>query len=750
MDQDPVCGMTVDPKKAKPSLEHEGRMYRFCCEGCKKKFAADPKKFLNPRVPQPPPDPTDNRVYICPMDPEVRSQGFSLCPKCGMALEPEEFDPKAPEDTSELDDMTYRLKVGAALGLPVWVLSMTHGWTYGAGLQLILATPVVLWAGKPFFERGWQSIISRKFNMFTLIAMGTGVAYFYSLTAVLAPGLFPASFRGSDGTVALYFEASAMITVLVLLGQVLELKARSRTRSAIKTLLGLSPKTARKITDHGDVDVPLEEIKPGDTLRVRPGEKVPVDGKLIEGGTSIDESMISGEPLPVGKGPEDAVAGGTVNGNGSFVMRAERVGKDALLGRIVRMVAEAQRSRAPIQRLADRVSGYFVPAVVLAAAAAFAVWAYAGPEPRFAYAVVSAVSVLIVACPCALGLATPISIMVGTGRGALEGVLIKDAEALETLERIDVLVIDKTGTLTEGKPKLTGFACREGFSEDEVLKLAAALERGSEHPLAVAVVSAAEERGLGGTTAEDFQSTPGVGVSGTIGGRRVTVGIRASLEEGGEELDSSAEAFKGRGETTIYISVGGRAAAVAGFRDPVKPTSQEAVETLIEQGVEVVMLTGDNASAADRVAEEVGIKEFHAAMSPVEKRDYVRKRQEGGEVVAVAGDGINDAPALAQAHVGIAMGTGTDVAMESAGVTLVHGDLRGILKAWRLSRATLRNIRQNLFFAFFYNGLGVPIAAGVLYPFFGILLSPMIAGAAMSLSSVSVIMNALRLRNVRL
>jgi len=661
--------------------------------------------------------------------------------------------------------MQRRFWASLALTVPVFALAMSDvlpgqpvqhalGMRVLTWIQLVLATPVVLWGGRPFFERGWASLANRSLNMFTLIALGTGTAYVYSLVAALAPRIFPASFRGHGGAVAVYFEAAAVITTLVLLGQVLELKARSRTASAIKALLQLAPKTARRLrADGGEEDVPLEQVQAGDRLRVRPGEKVPVDGVVLEGTSSVDESMVTGEPIPAEKSPGSRVTGGTVNGTGSLVMRAERVGRDTLLARIVQMVSEAQRSRAPIQRLADVVAGYFVPAVVLTAVVTFTIWATVGPEPRLAHALVNAVAVLIIACPCALGLATPMSIMVGTGRGALAGVLIKNAEALEVLEKVDTLVVDKTGTLTEGKPRLTSVVVASGGDEGELVRLAASLERASEHPLAAAIVAGAAERGVTLAEAKEFQSVTGKGVRGMVDARAVALGTRALLEELGVAvggLAESAEALRRDGQTVVFVAVDGKAAGLVGVADPIKASTPEAIRLLHADGVRLVMLTGDSRTTAEAVARKLGIDQVMAEVLPEQKGEVVKKLQREGRVVAMAGDGVNDAPALAQAQVGIAMGTGTDVAMESAGVTLVKGDLRGIARARRLSRATMRNIRQNLFFAFVYNTLGVPIAAGVLYPFFGLLLSPMIAAAAMTFSSVSVISNALRLRRVAL
>ena len=696
------------------------------------------------------------------MDPEVRQQGAGACPKCGMALEPRD----APaEDNAELRDMTRRFWVSTALAAPVFVMAMGSEFApdFAARLisapalqwiELALATPVVLWGGWPFFVRGWQSIVNRSLNMFTLIALGVGIAWIYSMVATLAPGIFPPGLRMANGMIAVYFEAAAVITALVLLGQVLELRARSRTGAAIKMLLGLAPKTARIVRADGhEEDIPLEQVKPGDRLRVRPGEKVPVDGVVAEGASAIDESMVTGEPIPVEKHQGDRVIGATVNGTGGLLMLAERVGSDTLLAQIVRMVSEAQRSRAPIQRLADLVAGYFVPAVVAVAVLTFAVWSTWGPEPRLAHAIINAVAVLIIACPCALGLATPMSIMVGTGRGATLGVLIKNAEALEVMEKIDTLVCDKTGTLTVGKPRLTGVVAANGFREDDILQLGASLERASEHPLAAAIVGGAVERKLQLLPVTDFQSETGKGVRGNVGGKTVAIGNRKLLESLNIDpgaLDEQAAKRRAEGETVMYVTIENKPAGLLGVADPIKDSTPGAIRALREEGVKIVMLTGDNRATAEAVARELGIDRVIAEVLPGQKTEVIRQLQAEGRVVAMAGDGINDAPALALAQVGIAMGTGTDVAMESAGVTLVKGDLRGIVRARRLSRATMRNIRQNLFFAFIYNALGVPIAAGVLYPFFGLLLSPMIAAAAMSFSSVSVVTNALRLNRVKL
>jgi P-type Cu+ transporter len=702
--------------------------------------------------------------WICPMHPEIIRDAPGNCPKCGMALEPRTAAVD-DEKNSELVDMRRRFRISVVLTIPLVVVTIgehlpghplariatmeTLGW-----LEMVLATPVVLWGGWPFFVRGWQSVVHRSLNMFTLIGLGVSVAYLYSLVAKLFPGIFPSSFRLEGGEVAVYFEAAAVIVTLVLLGQVLELKARSRTGAAIKALLGLAPKTARRLRDDGsEEDVPLEQVHLGDRLRVRPGEKVPVDGVVLEGTSAVDESMVSGEAIPVEKNPGDRVVGATVNGTGSFVLKAERVGAETLLARIVQMVAEAQRTRAPIQKLADQVAGWFVPAVVSIAVATAIVWGLVGPEPRMAHALVNAVAVLIIACPCALGLATPMSIMVATGKGATAGVLFRNAEAIEILRKVDTLVIDKTGTLTEGKPKLVTVKSAEGWDEKDLLRLAASLERGSEHPLAAAIVSGAQERGVEPAGTESFESVTGKGVKGRVDGRSVGLGNRYLFESMGidpGELAGKAEALRKEGQTVMFVAVDGKAAGLLGVADPVKETTPEAIRQLHEEGIRIVMLTGDSKTTADAVAGKLGLDEVMAEVLPDQKADAVKRLQGEGRIVAMAGDGINDAPALAQAQVGIAMGTGTDVAMESAGVTLVKGDLRGIVRARRLSRATMRNIKQNLFFAFAYNALGIPVAAGVLYPFFGILLSPVIAAAAMSFSSVSVVGNALRLRRAEM
>jgi Cu+-exporting ATPase len=701
--------------------------------------------------------------YTCPMHPEIVQDHPGDCPKCGMALEPRSVTPQ--EDTSELDDMTRRFWLSAVLALPVFTLAMVAdlvpAWLPGAlsmksvqWIECVLATPVVLWGGWPFFVRGWRSVVTWNLNMFTLIGLGVTVAWSYSLVALLLPQVFPPNMQHEGGTVPVYFEAAAVITVLVLLGQVLELRARSKTNAAIKLLLGLAPNSARIVrADGSEEDIPLEQVQPGDVLRVRPGEKVPVDGVVTDGNSAVDESMVTGEPIPAGKTTGERLIGATVNGTGSLLMRAEKVGTDTLLARIVRMVSEAQRSRAPIQKLADTVAGYFVPAVVLTAVITLIVWGLWGPEPRLAYAVINAVAVLIIACPCALGLATPMSIMVGTGKGATLGVLIKNAEALEIMEKVDTLVVDKTGTLTEGKPKLVSLTAVNDFNEAEVLRLGASLERASEHPLAEAIVSGAKDKDIALSPADDFESITGKGVTGTVEGRVVALGNIRLLESLGIEpagLPQLAEAGRAQGQTVMFVAIDGKAAGLIGVADPIKDSTPEAIRDLQAEGVKVVMLTGDNRTTAEAVASMLGIDRVEAEVLPEQKADIVRQLQAEHRIVAMAGDGINDAPALARAHVGIAMGSGTDIAMESAGVTLVKGDLRGIVRARRLSRKVMRNIRENLFFAFIYNSLGVPVAAGVLYPVFGLLLSPMIAAAAMSFSSVSVITNALRLRRAHI
>ena len=759
---DPVCQMTVSDD-SEYHHHHAGADYYFCSAHCLTKFKENPEQYLGGKA-APPPEESQGQVdYTCPMHPEIRQRGPGSCPKCGMALEAVTFG--GAEKNEELADMSRRFWIGAALAAPVFVLAMVAdlaprllpSWLSMRMVQWIefaLATPVVLWGGKPFFVRAWQSVRTRNLNMFTLIGLGVSVAWIYSVAALLFPQIFPHTARMGHGLVHVYFEAAAVITVLVLLGQVLELRARSRTNAAIQMLLGLAPNMTRVVREDGtEEEIPLEMARPGDTLRVRPGEKVPVDGTVISGESNVDESMITGEPIPVAKSAGAKLIGATINGTGGLLMRAERVGSDTLLARIVGMVAEAQRSRAPIQKLADVVASWFVPSVVAAAVIAFFAWWLWGPEPRLAHAVVNAVAVLIIACPCALGLATPISIMVGTGRGAMAGVLIRNAEALEMMEKVDILVVDKTGTLTEGRPKLAAVVATGGFAEDEVLRIAAGLERASEHPLAGAVISGAAERGVEPAAADKFQSITGKGVTGEVEGRAVAVGNAALLESLGVDagdLPRRADELRANGETVVLVAIDGRAAGLIGVADPVKGSTPEAIRDLRAEGIDIVMLTGDGMATAEAVARELGIDRVHAEVLPDQKAELVRQLQAEGHIVAMAGDGINDAPTLALAHVGIAMGTGADVAMESAGITLVKGDLRGIVRARRLSRATMRSIRQNLFFAFVYNTAGVPIAAGVLYPFFGLLLSPMIAAAAMSFSSVSVISNSLRLRRVKL
>jgi Cu+-exporting ATPase len=760
---DPVCGMKVDAATSPHRYTHEGHAYFFCCAGCRGKFVADPEKYLGKKAAGPVPDtPAEGTIYTCPMHPEVRQVGPGSCPICGMALEPVTVSAETAPN-HELADMTRRFWIGLALSVPVVALEMGghlagHHMPIGATLsqwiQFALATPVVLWAGWPFFVRGAQSLRTRHLNMFTLIAMGTGVAWVYSVVGVFAPGIFPATFRGSHGAVAVYFEAAAVITVLVLLGQLLELRAREQTSGAIRALLNLAPKTARRLTDDGSEDeISLDLVAVGDRLRVRPGEKVPVDGVLIEGRSSLDESMITGESMPVTKEPGGKLIGGTLNQTGGFVMRAEKIGRDTLLAQIVQMVAAAQRSRAPIARLADQVASWFVPLVILVALAAFAAWSVFGPEPRFALGLVAAVSVLIIACPCALGLATPMSIMVGVGRGARAGVLVKNAEALERMEKVDTLVVDKTGTLTEGKPKVTAIVPASGFAEAEVLRLAASVERASEHPLAAAIVAAAAARKIALGDVADFNSPTGKGVVGSVEGRKIALGQAKFLAELGvatAALESDADKFRRDGATVIFLAVDGGLAGLFAIADPVKATTPAALVALRGEGLRIVMLTGDNRTTAEAVSRRLEIFEIEAEVLPEQKSAVVDKLRRDGRIVAMAGDGVNDAPALAAADVGIAMGTGTDVAIESAGITLLAGDLVGILRARRLSQATMRNIRQNLFFAFIYNGASIPIAAGVLYPTFGILLSPIVGAAAMALSSVSVIANALRLRRVGL
>jgi P-type Cu+ transporter len=793
---DPVCGMTFAPERAAGKYEHRGQIYYFCNPTCMEKFRLNPAAFLNPGKQS---EPAGARVsganaYTCPMDPEVRQSAAGPCPKCGMALEPEIIEPflqteyvcpmhpemlqsvpgncricgmaldprtsiMQQEENPELSLMKRRFWTSLALTVPILLLAMGEMIVHsslqgGIWLQLAFATPVVLWGGWPFFQRGWFSIVNRSPNMFTLISIGTGAAYLYSVFAVLFPRWLPESFYGPRGVPEVYFEASAVIITLVLLGQVLELRARSQTSSAIRALLGLAPKTARLVDTNGvERDIPLDQVKPGDYLRVRPGEKVPVDGIVVEGESYVDESMVTGEPMPAGKSAENPVTGGTLNGSGSFVMQAKRVGGDTLLAQIVRMVAEAQRSRAPIQRLADRVSSYFVPVVVLLSAAAFVIWALFGPEPRMVYALVNAVAVLIIACPCALGLATPMSIMVGTGRGARAGVLLKNAEVLQLLEKVDTLVVDKTGTLTEGKPRLTGIETVGAWTESDLLHFAASIEQGSEHALATAILSAAKDRGIQGAKAEKFVSMVGQGVAGVVEGHPVAIGnlglIRQLAADPGP-LANAAEKLQTQGQTVVFVLIDNSLAGLLGISDPIKQSTPAAIRALHKNGIRIIMLTGDNKVTADIVARQLGIDEVEAEVSPARKSEYVKRLQEQGRIVAMAGDGINDAPALAQAHVGIAMGTGADVAIQSAAVTLVKGDLRGVVRARKLSRGTMRNIRQNLFFAFVYNVLGVPLAGGVLYPVIGLLLNPMIASAAMTFSSVSVISNALRLRNLDL
>jgi Cu+-exporting ATPase len=797
---DPVCGMKIDPARAAASSDYGGRTIYFCSPSCKTKFDASPAAYLGeekPPVAAPTPAGT---TYVCPMDPEVRQDRPGACPKCGMALEPEltaatatktewtcpmhpeivrdgpgscpicgmALEPRSvqvEDDNPELRDMARRFWVSAALTVPLVLFAMLRHLPgvhllpaallpWASWLELMLAAPVVLWGGWPFFVRAWRSLVFRHLNMFTLIGLGVTVAFLYSLVATFAPGLFPPSFRDHSGNVGVYYEAAAAIVTLVLLGQVMELRARSRTGAAIRALLGLAPKSAHRIdTDGSEHEVALDQVQVGDLLRIRPGEKVPVDGAVVEGTSNVDEAMVTGEPLPVGKQPGDRLIGATVNTTGSLVMRAERVGSDTLLAQIVKMVGQAQRSRAPIQRQADQVAAWFVPAVIAIALVTFAVWALVGPQPRLVYAIVNAVAVLIIACPCALGLATPMSVMVAVGKGATAGVLFRNAEAIEVLRTVDTLVVDKTGTLTLGKPALVSVVTMSGIDEKELLRLVAAVERASEHPLAAAIVAGAEQRGVTVRAASDFASITGKGVRGVVDGKRVALGNRALLDELGvatKELEERAEALRVDGQTVMFVVVDGAPAGLIGVADPVKPTTAEAIRELHGEGLRIVMLTGDSATTAKAVAAKLGMDEVIAELLPQQKAETVKRLQGEGHIVAMAGDGINDAPALAQADVGIAMGTGTDVAMEAADVTLVKGDLDGIVRARRLSSATMRNIRQNLFFAFVYNAIGVPIAAGVLYPFFGLLLSPMLAAAAMSFSSVSVIGNALRLRRAKI
>jgi Cu+-exporting ATPase len=762
--KDPVCGMAVDPQTARHSIAHEGHSYYFCSVGCRAKFEAAPHRYLASDTEPTPPQAPEGTLWTCPMHPEIRRDRFGSCPICGMALEPLLVTADSGP-SPELADMTRRMWVGLVLALPVFLLEMgshlipalhhlvptrTSIW-----IQLVLATPVVLWCGWPFFERAWASLKTRRLNMFTLIAMGTGVAWTYSMVAAFAPGIFPAAFQAAGGTVAVYFEAAAVITVLVLFGQVLELRAREQTSGAIKALLNLAPKTARRIgSDGAEEDVPVELVVPGDRLRVRPGETVPVDGVVQDGRSSLDESMVTGESMPITRSVGDRVTGGTLNQSGSLIIRAEKVGRDTMLSRIVQMVADAQRSRAPIQRMADQVSGWFVPLVIGIALFTFVAWGIWGPEPRFAHGLIAAVAVLIIACPCALGLATPMSIMVGVGKGAGVGVLIRNAEALERMEKVDTLVVDKTGTLTEGKPSVTDILVTAGFDETEILRLAAGVEKASEHPLALAIAAAAEGRGINVPPVKDFDSPTGKGALGIVDGKSIVLGNAAFLKERGvdasEDLLAKADALRHDGGTAIYMAVDGQAAGIFAIADPIKATTKEALQALHADRIRIVMLTGDNRTTAEAVARNLGIDQVEADVLPDRKSDVVNRLKAEGRVVAMAGDGVNDAPALAVADVGIAMGSGTDVAIESAGITLLKGDLLGIVKARRLSEATMKNIRQNLLFAFIYNAAGIPIAAGVFYPFFGLLLSPIIAAAAMALSSVSVIGNSLRLRGLRL
>jgi Cu+-exporting ATPase len=757
---DPVCGMKVQPVKAAASLDHDNETYYFCGKGCAAKFQVDPDRYLHPQPAEPDPVGSEQRKYTCPMDPQIIREAPGSCPICGMALEP--MTVSLDDENPELDSLMRRLWTCAALTLPLLAIMVSDmlpkhpvqhllgsalGW-----FEFALATPVVLWGALPFFQRGWASIVSRHLNMFTLIAIGSGSAYFYSLVAVIAPQLFPSSFRDMPGQPNLYFEASAVITVLLLLGQILELKARSQTGSAIRALLGLAPKTARRIAaDGSDHDVELSAIRVGDMIRIRPGEKVPTDGLIIEGSSSIDESMISGEPVPVGKLPTDRVIGGTINGTGTLVMNAERVGSDTLLAQIVNMVSEAQRTRAPIQRLVDVIASYFVPAVLVASAITFVVWTFYGPQPHYAHALVNAVAVLIIACPCALGLATPMAIMVGTGRGAGEGILIRNAEALELLEKVTVLIVDKTGTLTLGKPVVTDVVSVEGVSETELLRAAASLENVSDHPLAAAIVKAARDKKIQLDKMKDFRSITGKGITGSISGKHVAIGNAALMAELAISMglvDIKADEHQQQGQTVVYVAIAESFAGIIVVSDPMKDSTPEAVRRLKREGIRIMMVTGDNFATAEVIARKLEL-DFEADVLPGRKAEVIKRLQRTGEIVAMAGDGINDAPALAQAHVGIAMGTGTDVAIKSAGITLVRGDLLSIVRARRLSHLTMNNIRQNLFFAFFYNVLGVPLAAGILFPSFGLLLNPMIAAVAMSLSSVSVIANALRLRTAK-
>ncbi len=751
--KDPVCGMTVNPATAKHRAEHDGRTYHFCGAGCRAKFEADPDKYLKP---DPPPAPIEGATYTCPMHPEIRQEGPGSCPKCGMALEPVTMTAEAPANP-ELTDMSRRFWIGLVLAVPVFVLEMSGALAPNIShwIQFALATPVVLWAGWPFFARGWASVVGRSLNMFSLIALGTGTAYIYSLFALFVPSFFPAGFRLEGGAVPVYFEPAAVITVPVLLGQVLELKARERTGGAIRALLKLTPKTAWRLKADGhDEEIALDQVHVGDSLRIRPGAGIPVDGAVIEGDGVVDESMVTGESLAVVKKPGDRLIGGTINGaSAALVMRAEKIGADTMLARIVAMVAEAQRGRAPIQRLADRIAAWFVPAVLAAAGLAFTAWAIWGPAPELGYALIAAVSVVIIACPCALGLATPMSIGVGMGKGAGAGILIKSAEALERMGTVDTLVIDKTGTLTEGRPRVTAIHTADGISEADALALAASLERSSEHPLAAAIIGAAAERGIAPRSASGFRAITGKGVTGTVGNTTVALGNAALMRDLGIEiaaLSTEAEGMRDHGATVLLLAVDGKPGGVIAIADPIKATTRTAIERLRDEGLHIVMLSGDSQKTAESVGRTLGITDARGGVLPEDKHRIVLGFKSEGHVVAMAGDGINDAPALAAADVGIAMGTGTEVAIQSAGITLVKGDLAGIARARRLSRATMRNIRQNLVFAFAYNAIGIPVAAGALYPAFGITLSPMVAALAMSLSSVSVIANALRLRGLKL
>ncbi|HKP98121.1 MAG TPA: heavy metal translocating P-type ATPase [Fibrobacteria bacterium] len=763
VEKDPVCGMPVKPGQAAAQARFAGKSWSFCSTHCHAEFLAAPEKYVPAVASLPHGERGASGNYRCPMHPEVRQAGPGTCPKCGMTLERESTGAGGEEAGPEFADMQRRFWISAILTGPLVVLAMAHGLPgihleeylhphRQRILELVFAVPVVLWGGLPFFQRFWASLVHRSMNMFTLIGLGVGGAFGYSVVAALAPGLFPASFRDTHGQVGVYFEAAAVIVTLVLLGQVLELKARSRTGAAIKALLGLAPKTARRVRGNGaDEEVPLDQVQVGDHLRVRPGEKAPVDGTIVEGTSAVDESMLTGEPIPVEKKPGDAVIGASVNGRGSMIIRAEKIGTETLLSQIVHMVSEAQRSRAPIQKLADTVSGYFVPAVIAVAFLTFGVWAFSGPDPAGAFALINAISVLIIACPCALGLATPMSIMVATGKGATAGVLFRDAEAIELLRKVEILIVDKTGTLTEGKPRLTRIGAAPGRSDADIIRFAAALEQGSEHPLAEAVIAYAREKGISIPKAEGFQSITGKGIRGIVEGHPAALGNATLIREAGKDsgaLASKADERRAHDETVLYLMVDGQVAAFLAVADPIKASAPEAIAALKRAGLRIVMLTGDNRRTAEAVAEKLGLDEVIADVLPEGKAEAVRKAQAGGRKVAMAGDGINDAPALAQADVGIAMGTGTDVAMQSAGVTLVKGDLNGIIRARRISEATVRNIRQNLLFAFGYNTLGIPVAAGVLYPLTGTLLSPMLAAAAMSLSSVSVIANSLRLRRM--